>query len=242
MKQPIKGWYKNGCGCCRWRLDNVCRMYGTMKCRSGVLCVFMLLGITELCFGMGRASPFPPRPRTFMAPKPPPPRQGVSKPASTRSDGVMGDGRSMALGLVNVLRQRHGAPALVRDPSVEEFAQGWAKQLADTGAWVHSRSRYGENLANVSWSGNETRALETAVNLWYAEIGSYNYSNPGFSLDTGHFTALVWRNTMSVGMGVGVSPDGRRAIICFSFWPPGNMRGAFGENVWPTVSSVIDRE
>jgi hypothetical protein len=41
-----------------------------------------------------------------------------------------------------------------------------------------------------------------ATTGWYNEVSKYNYRNPGFSMATGHFTQLVWKNTKSIGFGI----------------------------------------
>lgn len=42
---------------------------------------------------------------------------------------------------------------------------------------------YGENLAGMDRSGGYTsEELVVATDEWYAEISSYNFSNPGFSV------------------------------------------------------------
>jgi hypothetical protein len=43
--------------------------------------------------------------------------------------------------------------------------------------------------------------MVNAVNMWYAEHASYNYSMPALAPDTGHFTQLVWRSTREIGAG-----------------------------------------
>jgi glioma pathogenesis-related protein 2 len=119
---------------------------------------------------------------------------------------------------------------LSRDADIDDFSQSWAEYLSATGKFIHSTSRYGENIAGVSFDGNVTRMLETAVTLWYAEVALYNYSRPGFSPLTGHFTCLVWRDSQKLGIGYAVNENGR-AIVVFNFWPPGNFAGAFERNV-----------
>ena len=55
---------------------------------------------------------------------------------------------------------------------------------------------YGENLAKGygDW--------KSAITAWYDEVSDYDYSNPGFSSSTGHFTQLVWVGTTKLGCGV----------------------------------------
>ena len=55
--------------------------------------------------------------------------------------------------------------------------------------------RHGQNGFG-GWGG-QWRA-EQAVQAWYDEVKDYNFSYGGFSMNTGHFTQLVWRETVKV--------------------------------------------
>ncbi|KAI8771250.1 Golgi-associated plant pathogenesis-related protein 1, partial [Biomphalaria glabrata] len=48
-----------------------------------------------------------------------------------------------------------------------------------------------------------------------------------------HFTQVVWKGTTELGMGKAKSTEGN-VIVVGSYRPPGNMKGAFGQNVLPT--------
>ena len=54
---------------------------------------------------------------------------------------------------------------------------------------------YGENLAEGFTNITE------AVDAWGGEQADYDFNNPGFSEQTGHFTQLVWKATTTVGCG-----------------------------------------
>ena len=36
------------------------------------------------------------------------------------------------------------------------------------------------------------------MQAWYDEVKDYNFSYGGFAMNTGHFTQLVWRETVKV--------------------------------------------
>ena len=90
----------------------------------------------------------------------------------------------------------------------------------------------GENIASGYGPGwtSATEAAATAVDLWYAESALYNYKNAVYSDATGHFTALVWLASRSVGMGVAQLPDGQWFVVA-NFDPVGNVQGRFAQNV-----------
>ena len=53
-------------------------------------------------------------------------------------------------------------------------------------------TEYGENLLGTCYLGyfNMPFNVSQAVESWYNEISGYNFNNPGYSPDTGHFTQV----------------------------------------------------
>ena len=76
--------------------------------------------------------------------------------------------------------------------------------------------------------GNLTGAR--VVDDWYSEIASYNYAKPGFSMDTGHFTQVVWKDSLEIGCGSAKSKRGGTYVVC-NYSPAGNYGGQFPANV-----------
>ena len=88
-------------------------------------------------------------------------------------------------------RKLHGVKKLKWDNNVAEFAEKHCKYLADNNKFEHSKnSGYGENLYKAGGSGSADKAGQKATKMWYDEIKLYNYNNPGFSMQTGHFTQV----------------------------------------------------
>ena len=97
---------------------------------------------------------------------------------------------------------------------------------------------YGENLAFFQGFGtSELQLLQEAVRLWYEEIKDYNFNQPGFSEETGHFTALVWKSSTRFGIGIAIDPKTTRTFIVMNLSPPGNVIGQFKENVLPPLKT-----
>jgi len=129
----------------------------------------------------------------------------------------------------NTYRALHGVPPVTWSATVAASAQAWA----DTCPSTHSGSGYGENIAWATTDIGES----AVVQLWYDEESLYDYSNPGFSSDTGHFTQVVWKGTMEIGCGFATGcgqnwPYYANAWVC-QYNPPGNYIGQFGANVFP---------
>lgn len=93
----------------------------------------------------------------------------------------------------------------------------------------------GENLA--AGYPNATASIDA----WGTERDEYDFKKAEFSHETGHFTQVVWKDTTSVGCGRREC-DGRGGspgwyVVC-EYYPPGNVIGAFEENVQDQVEGV----
>jgi pathogenesis-related protein 1 len=129
----------------------------------------------------------------------------------------------------NRARAKHCAGKLTWSPKLASYAQKWADTLKAKGcAFGHSGGQYGENLA----AGTEgVLDPEATVAMWYDEIKLYKFPDGGFSMQTGHFTQLVWRTTTQVGCGH-AQCKGNDIWVC-EYDPPGNYDGEYRQNVLP---------
>ncbi|XP_035715838.1 uncharacterized protein LOC118438966 [Folsomia candida] len=147
--------------------------------------------------------------------------------------------------LHNWYRKRHGAPALKLAKWMNDSGDNYCEKLArHGGALVHSSGLgYGENL----WGGPQAKAyikhlwpesaddymhkcaVREAVKAWYKEVEHYNYNHGGFSMHTGHFTAMVWKSSTELGIGVCVLGGTIIVAGCYKVHP--NMQGQFTQNV-----------
>ncbi|XP_044188103.1 Golgi-associated plant pathogenesis-related protein 1-like [Thunnus albacares] len=129
----------------------------------------------------------------------------------------------------NTYRARHGAQPLTYNSELNAAAQKWADHLLQTNSSEHSKS--GENIFNMSSSEPLKLTGKEAVESWYNEIKDYNWGRPGFSGSTGHFTQVVWKE--SIELGVGLATDGNNVFVVGQYRPPGNMLECFEKNVLP---------
>jgi uncharacterized protein YkwD len=129
----------------------------------------------------------------------------------------------------NKARAQHCAAPLTWSPTLAAYAQKWADTLKAKGCqFGHSGGQYGENLA----AGTEgVLDPEATVAMWYDEIKEYKFPDGGFSMQTGHFTQLVWRGTKQVGCGH-TTCKGNDIWVC-EYDPPGNYDGEYRQNVLP---------
>jgi uncharacterized protein YkwD len=114
-------------------------------------------------------------------------------------------------------------PDLTWSPQLAEVAQAYADVLAGQGCdLVHSGNDYGENLF---W-GSATYSPADVVGAWASEIECFTYTEfpEACGCTCGHYTQIVWRNTTSVGCGIGACPGGGEVWVC-NYDPPGNFIG-----------------
>jgi len=136
----------------------------------------------------------------------------------------------------NVYRIKHQAPPMTMSESVTRDAQAWADDIAARDVFEHApwadRNGQGENLARW-WSETETLGHDVTT-AWYNEVDDYDYNNPVFGMNTGHFTQVVWKGSVELGVGIATSASGRVYIVA-RYSPSGNWAGQFGNNVLPPL-------
>jgi uncharacterized protein YkwD len=129
----------------------------------------------------------------------------------------------------NRYRAQHCAQPLTWSPRLAKAAQLWANTLKAQGcAFEHSGGPTGENLAAGTTGALDAKAT---VAMWYDEIKGYSFEQPGFSMQTGHFTQVVWRGTTAVGCGKSQC-KGMDVWVC-EYDPPGNWEGQYRQQVLP---------
>jgi len=127
----------------------------------------------------------------------------VSDAAIGAPDVVQGDPEPGALkGITsahNAARAAVGVPPLTWDPAIAATAQAYAAQCV----FVHSMAPgLGENLSAFAPPGGRTASAP--VNGWVAENVDYNYATNTCAAGKvcGHYTQVVWKNSLRVGCGV----------------------------------------
>jgi len=126
-------------------------------------------------------------------------------------------------------------PSLQWEPALAATAAAWVAQCIDTdsvkGLVDHNPNRsdghpyyVGENIFGSSGQAS----AQQAVNLWAAEGADYDYASNTCSGNTcGHYTQVVWRDTLYVGCALGNCPglSFGSTIVC-DYGPGGNVGGA----------------
>ena len=110
-------------------------------------------------------------------------------------------------------------------------AQRWADTLRKNQcAFDHDPdTNHGENLSYFAPVGSGS--AERVVTGWYEEVELYDFSNPGFRFDTGHFTQVVWVDSTELGCGMAECRNAELWVCRYN--PPGNFGRQYRRNVLP---------
>ncbi|MEU7632075.1 CAP family protein [Nocardia sp. NPDC049220] len=139
--------------------------------------------------------------------------------------------RKEMLDLHNTFRADHRAPALTLDQTLNKVAEEWAQHLAETHSFEHRPNpKYGENLYMMTSGGSDYAGAEEAFRGWADEEKDYDYRKPGFSMETGHFTQVIWKSTERLGVARACVPDSSETYVVANYDPPGNYEGRYPEN------------
>lgn len=142
----------------------------------------------------------------------------------------------------NMYRCMAGVDYLVWDDDIAANAQEHADAAeyghSDSSARVINNDHLGENLA-FGWP---SQTGPDAVKSWYSEIA---YTEPRgreteFRSATGHYTALMWQNTIRLGCGRAIATvDGNTGdyTVC-QYGPTGNWAGQFEAQVLPPILDI----
>jgi hypothetical protein len=114
-------------------------------------------------------------------------------------------------------------PPLTWSSEVAAVAQAYAENCV----FKHSSNSYGENLYATTGGGSP----QDVVGSWVSEVSDYNYGSNSCSGVCGHYTQVVWANTLRLGCGTAQctknSPFGGGSweIWVCNYDPPGNWSG-----------------
>lgn len=133
----------------------------------------------------------------------------------------------------NEYRRQHKLADLKLSASLSKYAQEWADVLSRR-AVLQSRggTRYGENIYCVQSSAPIELNGRDPVDQWYKEGKVHVFGREPSTLKTGHFTQIVWRESMEIGVAIARNRNGQIFVVC-NYDPPGNVIGTYSENVPP---------
>ncbi|KAL8690536.1 MAG: hypothetical protein Q9218_004034 [Villophora microphyllina] len=144
------------------------------------------------------------------------PATTTTSPSYTNDDSF----RTSCLNSTNTFRRQHNATTLTWNTTLAITASS----LATRCEFEHSGGPAGENIA----AGYQN--VTAAIDGWGNERAKYNFGKGGFGENTGHFTQLVWKATSTVGCARKECEKIGWFVVC-EYWPPGNVQGAYKEQV-----------
>jgi pathogenesis-related protein 1 len=142
------------------------------------------------------------------------------------SNGLDGDEEQAVLSYHNQMRAGVGVAPLLWSKELAQHATNWATQLAAQGCAipVSKNSNDGENIF-ISVSPQTHEAVVEAAKAWESE--KINYSgerlNKSLRSQVGHYTQMVWRDTVQLGCAKAACKDGL-VVVC-DYNPVGNFLG-----------------
>lgn len=96
-----------------------------------------------------------------------------------------------------------------------------------------SNCKFGENIYYFySSDPNHQVNGKDSVDCWYEEIKKHTFFREPFSMDTGHFTQVVWKDCTELGVGVCKNTQGQVFVVA-NYDPPGNFVGKYSTSVPP---------
>lgn len=127
----------------------------------------------------------------------------------------------------NDVRAIHQVGPLEWDQTLADFAAQAIANDAPTCNFEHTGGPYGENIA-IGYGD-----VYKGMHVWYAEGTKYNYSDPHFSGETGHFTQMVWKSSQKLGCAHGQCANNGPLLVFCEYDPRGNIYQSMGDNVFP---------
>ena len=162
-----------------------------------------------------------------------PPGSSADAPAGGAQEPANLSGITAAHNAVRAMVQTNPALApMTWNADLAATAAAWVAKCQDSdnnGLVDHNPNRsqghpmyVGENV--FAASGMATG--QQAVNLWASEKANYNYANNSCSGTCGHYTQIVWRDSVQLGCALGTCPNltYKNAIVC-NYMPGGNNGG-----------------
>ncbi|XP_039131272.1 pathogenesis-related protein 1-like [Dioscorea cayenensis subsp. rotundata] len=124
----------------------------------------------------------------------------------------------------NSARSEVGVGPVTWNDTVAAYAQNYANQRANDCQLIHSNGPYGENLF---WGSGADYSGVDAVNAWVSEKQDYDYNSNTCAEGKvcGHYTQVVWSNSINIGCALVVCNNNAGIFIICSYFPAGNIDG-----------------
>jgi len=161
----------------------------------------------------------------------PPPRVVESRPFEGNAPRGAPLLQRAMLTMHNATRATARVPELVWDDALARDATGYARELARTGKFEHSKQPRGNpNQGENLWTGTRgAYRYDEMAQHWIDERRFFvnnavpNVSTSGRFEDVGHYTQIIWRATTRIGCGF--AGNRRDDYLVCRYTPAGNLLG-----------------
>ncbi|CAD6564156.1 MAG: hypothetical protein TREMPRED_003894 [Tremellales sp. Tagirdzhanova-0007] len=165
----------------------------------------------------------------------------ISPSASGRPAISTTNDQTTFVSLHNQIRLHYGANDVTWNNTLANYASTVANKCINKEV---PGGPYGENMA---WGVGNGFNISRGFASWANEVHDYDWSKPGFSLDTGHFTQVVWKSTSQIGCATASCPDGtiysgegqNSVFIVCEYYLAGNVEGDNNEYFIDNVGTYI---
>jgi len=144
----------------------------------------------------------------------------------------------------NIVRQTYGSPTLVWSQELADLAKAWALKLAERGRGIiyPELSGIGENILLVTYTTSDHLTTGSELtSIWASEAEHFYFDNPRWTMKTSHFTQLLWRSSIEMGVARFWNTTQNCLAIVALYRPGGNSNapGEFAINL-PSKAEVPD--
>jgi hypothetical protein len=132
---------------------------------------------------------------------------------------------STVLAQHNTYRNALELPPLTWSATLAQDALAWAQHLVKIDNGQHDRSIVGKEGENLWWGTAGAYSYTDMVMAWGNEKSAFHYGvfpDCGKGM-IGHYTQMVWKNTLNVGCAL--ASDGKMDYLVCRYSVPGNVIG-----------------
>ena len=133
--------------------------------------------------------------------------------------------------LINQKRKEYNVQPLIENNEITNIAQKYAEEISQTEILVNSNNKYkGDDLGESIFCYSTILDANGLVMRLSKKEFNYNYNNNEIP---SHFTQMIWKNSNLIGIGISRNFNTGHMFYVLNYFPKGNIKGNFKENVFP---------
>lgn len=143
---------------------------------------------------------------------------------------------------INLIREIHQVPYLIRNNDIDSIAQSFSNKLSKKGGNLEfSNNKYkGEELGEITFY-NELGEIniDSLIEYWYEDEKYFEYNAK--NQEATPFAQLVWKDSKQIGIGLSKDNNGCTYIV-INFYPSGNVTDQYNLNVFAPKEDIKNRK